>query len=119
MIHRRFRTWMYSFSAIDPRTAHLRPNRTCVASRLPPVAVRAVPLGPRQEQTLTHRRPDLPSVMMPAVGERERVRVLWVTKGLGPGGAERLLLSFAGGAAHDRFAFFAAYLLPWKDQLVD
>jgi glycosyltransferase involved in cell wall biosynthesis len=50
---------------------------------------------------------------------RERVRVLWVTKGLGPGGAERLLLSFAGCADHERFALFAAYLLPWKDQLVD
>ena len=49
---------------------------------------------------------------------RERVRVLWLTKGLGPGGAERLLLSFAQLADHDRFDLHAAYLLPWKDHLV-
>jgi glycosyltransferase involved in cell wall biosynthesis len=44
--------------------------------------------------------------------------VLWLTKGLGPGGAERLLLSFAQNADHDRFELHAAYLLPWKDHLV-
>jgi glycosyltransferase involved in cell wall biosynthesis len=48
-----------------------------------------------------------------------RIRVLWLTKGLGPGGAERLLLSFAHKADHDRFDLRAAYLLPWKDHLVD
>jgi glycosyltransferase involved in cell wall biosynthesis len=48
-----------------------------------------------------------------------RIRVLWLTKGLGPGGAERLLLSFAQKADHDRFEVHAAYLLPWKDHLVD
>ena len=48
-----------------------------------------------------------------------RIRVLWLTKGLGPGGAERLLLSFAQLADHDRFEIHAAYLLPWKDHLVD
>ncbi len=50
---------------------------------------------------------------------RERIRVLWLTKGLGPGGAERLLLSFARLADHERFEFHVAYLLPWKDHLVD
>lgn len=45
--------------------------------------------------------------------------MLWLTKGLGPGGAERLLLSFAQKADHDRFDLHAAYLLPWKDHLVD
>ena len=44
--------------------------------------------------------------------------MLWLTKGLGPGGAERLLLSFAQNADHDRFELHAAYLLPWKDHLV-
>lgn len=44
--------------------------------------------------------------------------MLWLTKGLGPGGAERLLLSFAENADHDRFELHAAYLLPWKDHLV-
>lgn len=46
------------------------------------------------------------------------MRVLWLTKGLGPGGAERLLVAAAG--AHDRvaFSFRVDYLLPWKDHLV-
>jgi glycosyltransferase involved in cell wall biosynthesis len=45
-------------------------------------------------------------------------RVLWLVKGLGPGGAERLLV--AAAAAHDRDAYSieVAYLLPWKDHLV-
>jgi glycosyltransferase involved in cell wall biosynthesis len=47
-----------------------------------------------------------------------RLRVLWLVKGLGPGGAERLLVAAAG--AHDRtaFDFEVVYLLPWKDHLV-
>ncbi len=48
----------------------------------------------------------------------DRARVLWLTKGLGPGGAERLLLSFARNADQQRFELHAAYLLPWKDHLV-
>lgn len=51
-------------------------------------------------------------------GDDGRTRVLWLTKGLGPGGAERLLLSFAQMADHDRFDIHAAYLLPWKNHLV-
>lgn len=50
-------------------------------------------------------------------GEDGRVSVLWVAKGLGPGGAERLLLSFARAGDHARFAFHVAYLLPGKDHL--
>lgn len=45
-------------------------------------------------------------------------RVLWLTKGLGPGGAERLLLSFARCATTAPVELHAAYLLPWKDHLV-
>ncbi|MFM8972840.1 MAG: lipopolysaccharide biosynthesis protein, partial [Actinomycetota bacterium] len=47
-----------------------------------------------------------------------RLRVLWLVKGLGPGGAERLMVAAAG--AHDRGALDlrTAYLLPWKDALV-
>jgi len=48
----------------------------------------------------------------------DRTTVLWLTKGLGPGGAERLLLSFAQRADRERFELHAAYLLPWKDHLV-
>jgi glycosyltransferase involved in cell wall biosynthesis len=48
----------------------------------------------------------------------EPIRVCWVVKGLGPGGAERLLV--AAAAAHDRsaFSFEVVYLLPWKNHLV-
>jgi len=52
-------------------------------------------------------------------GAGGRVRVLWLIKGLGPGGAERLLLSAARAHDHTRFAISVAYLLPWKDALTD
>ena len=48
----------------------------------------------------------------------ERIRVLWLTKGLGPGGAEKLLCLFAQAGDRDRFDYHAAYLLPWKGDLV-
>ena len=47
-----------------------------------------------------------------------RLRVLWLTKGLGPGGAERLLVEQATAGDRDRFDYEAAYLLPWKQHLV-
>jgi glycosyltransferase involved in cell wall biosynthesis len=43
--------------------------------------------------------------------------VLWLIKGLGPGGAEQLLVNQAR-LRDPRYAFSAAYLLPWKDHLV-
>ena len=46
------------------------------------------------------------------------VRVLWVVKGLGPGGAERLLVAAAGAHDAERFEIECAYVLPWKDHLV-
>jgi glycosyltransferase involved in cell wall biosynthesis len=48
----------------------------------------------------------------------EPIRVLWIIKGLGPGGAERLLLDTANHADRDRFDFRCCFILPWKDQLV-
>jgi glycosyltransferase involved in cell wall biosynthesis len=48
----------------------------------------------------------------------DRIRVLWLIKGLGPGGAERLLTACAAVRDRDVFDYRAAYLLPWKDQLV-
>jgi glycosyltransferase involved in cell wall biosynthesis len=45
-------------------------------------------------------------------------RVLWLTKGLGLGGAERLLTSVAAGIDRERFEVEVAYLLPWKDAFV-
>jgi glycosyltransferase involved in cell wall biosynthesis len=52
-----------------------------------------------------------------ADGEGRRLRILWLVKGLGPGGAERLLVSEA--AVHDRrrFELHAAFVVPEKDQL--
>lgn len=47
------------------------------------------------------------------------LRVLWVIKGLGPGGAEHLLVSAARIHDPEAFRLEVAYLLPWKDALVD
>jgi glycosyltransferase involved in cell wall biosynthesis len=46
------------------------------------------------------------------------VRVLHVVKGLGPGGAERLLVSIAATTNRSRTAMEVAYLLPGKQHLV-
>lgn len=43
--------------------------------------------------------------------------ILWLVKGLGPGGAERLLVDHARFGDHERFSYQAAYLLPHKDHL--
>ncbi|MFV0309364.1 MAG: GNAT family N-acetyltransferase [Desertimonas sp.] len=45
------------------------------------------------------------------------VRVLWLTKGLGPGGAERLLVELARTIDPGRVELSAAYVLAWKDHL--
>jgi glycosyltransferase involved in cell wall biosynthesis len=45
------------------------------------------------------------------------VRVLWVIKGLGPGGAERLLVSLAEALSGEDMELACAYLLPWKSHL--
>ncbi len=50
--------------------------------------------------------------------DADRTKVLWLIKGLGPGGAERLLVIQAGFADHDRFDYSAAFLVPAKDHLV-
>ena len=52
------------------------------------------------------------------VPSAERIRVLWLAKGLGPGGMERLLVHHARFADHDAFAYQAAYLRPDKNHLV-
>jgi glycosyltransferase involved in cell wall biosynthesis len=46
------------------------------------------------------------------------VRVLWLIKGLGPGGAEKLLVHAAAARDGERYRYEAAYLLPWKRTLV-
>jgi glycosyltransferase involved in cell wall biosynthesis len=45
-------------------------------------------------------------------------KVLWLTKGLGLGGAERLLTLTAARLDRSRFEVDLAYLLPWKDAFV-
>jgi glycosyltransferase involved in cell wall biosynthesis len=52
-------------------------------------------------------------------GADRPVRVLHVVKGLGPGGAERLIVSLAEATDPDAARFAVAYVLPWKQQLVD
>lgn len=46
------------------------------------------------------------------------VRVLWLVKGLGPGGAEQLLLLAAGVVDPERFDYRLAYVRPDKTHLV-
>ena len=48
----------------------------------------------------------------------ERVAVLWLVKGLGPGGAEQLLLLSARVADDSRFAYRLAFVRPDKTHLV-
>jgi glycosyltransferase involved in cell wall biosynthesis len=45
-------------------------------------------------------------------------RVLWLVKGLGPGGAERLLVEHAASRDRNDFTYEAAYVLDWKQHLV-
>ena len=52
-------------------------------------------------------------------GEQPPFRVLALIKGLGPGGAETLLVTFAALRDRAMFDHEVAYLLPWKDHLVD
>ena len=61
---------------------------------------------------MTERRATVP------VSGTGRTRVLWLVKGLGPGGAERLLVAAAGQHSRAEFEISCAFLLPWKQQLV-
>jgi glycosyltransferase involved in cell wall biosynthesis len=47
-----------------------------------------------------------------------RIRVLWLVKGLGPGGAERLLVEHAAAGGDNDITYEVAYLLSWKQHLV-
>lgn len=51
-------------------------------------------------------------------GARRRVRVLMLTKGLGRGGTERLIVGAARHLDRTQFELDVAYLLPWKDAFV-
>ena len=47
-----------------------------------------------------------------------RLKVLWVAKGLGPGGMERLLVHHARNGNHDRIEYHAAYLVDRPNSVV-
>ena len=49
---------------------------------------------------------------------QERIKVLWLIKGLGPGGAEQLLLLSAKVADHDAFDYRVAFIRPDKTHLI-
>ena len=55
---------------------------------------------------------------MGAHGPDTRPVILVAIKGLGIGGAEKLISEGARLWDRDRFAYHVAYMLPWKDQLV-
>jgi glycosyltransferase involved in cell wall biosynthesis len=50
----------------------------------------------------------------PRFGADRLIRVLWLVKGLGPGGAERILVASARRRDYQRISVRAAYLLPHK-----
>jgi L-malate glycosyltransferase len=52
------------------------------------------------------------------VSAKPRLRILHVVKGLGPGGAERLLCAAAAVRDRDTFEYHVAYVLPWKNHVV-
>ena len=52
-----------------------------------------------------------------AASSTRRLRILWLIKGLGAGGAERLLCNAAEARDRTAFACEVAYLLPWKSAL--
>jgi glycosyltransferase involved in cell wall biosynthesis len=55
---------------------------------------------------------------MLSCSERRLPRILWLTKGLGRGGAERLLVSAASRLDRSSFDLEVAYVLPWKNAFV-
>lgn len=55
---------------------------------------------------------------MPPTQPGRKPRVLWLIKGLGPGGAEQLLLLAAKVADRERFTYRLAYVRPDKTHLV-
>ena len=50
--------------------------------------------------------------------KNERIRVLWLIKGLGLGGAERLLTGALPYLDRELFDYQVGYFLPWKDAFV-
>lgn len=55
---------------------------------------------------------------MTARGDGRRICVLWVAKGLGPGGMERLLVNHARFGDRERFEYHAAYVVERPESVV-
>ena len=75
-------------------------------------------MNPAPPVTTTRMVGELTGLPQPCRVVSAVVRVLWVVKGLGPGGAERLLVAAANAHDRERFHIECAYVLPWKDHLV-
>lgn len=88
-----------------------RPDRSSIGGGEdpPPRLGSRVVTGPQPTSAVTSPLPD---------GRDPRLHVLWLIKGLGPGGAERLLVAHARAADPDGVRYQVAYLLPWKSHLV-
>jgi len=54
-----------------------------------------------------------------STADSRKPRILVLIKGLGIGGAERLISEAAPVWSRDEFEYRVAYMLPWKDQLVE
>ncbi len=69
----------------------------------------------------TQPRPATAEATTPVLGPegpKTPIRVMWLIKGLGPGGAERLLCHLAEVRNRTDFVYQAAYLMPEKSTLV-
>jgi glycosyltransferase involved in cell wall biosynthesis len=55
----------------------------------------------------------------PSTKSESRIRILVLIKGLGLGGAERLIADASAVWDTNTFEYTVAYVLPWKDQLVE
>lgn len=55
---------------------------------------------------------------MRRTGQRQRLRVLFLAKGLGPGGMERLLVNHAATGDRERFDYHVAYLVERPDSVI-
>lgn len=83
----------------------------------PPRRTRVSPLDklrPNRRLALTAQKEVVP---IPHA-DGDRIKVLWLIKGLGPGGAEQLLLLSAGVADRDRFDYRVRFVRPDKTHLV-
>lgn len=78
----------------------------------------STPTSPFLERQRTWKAEPVPSAPDEVFTSVARVDVLWLAKGLGPGGMEQLLVAHARAADHRFFRYQTAYLRPDKTHLV-